>query len=222
MSLLVNQSYANPSRQLWASFGGGGGSTGPTGPIGPTGPSGGGTGGTTGPTGAGGTTGPTGPIGPTGPSAVSSVPDGTEVLVYYCDQITAQTANTLSLVNLYGTVYTARSTYITFDSGTSSFTAQKTGCYKINFGGWRCSDGQGILRVVVTRSGTTVYDRTTQVSYNDCALFYADFYWNGFQAGDVITLYKNENNAAPQLTTPIESVEDKCGHLFIYYSGPNY
>ena len=213
MSLLVNQSYANPSQQLWASYGGGGGgSTGPTGPIGPTGPSGGGTGGTTGAT------------GPTGPTGVASVPDGTELIVYYCDQITAQTTATLSLVNSYGTVYTARSAYVTFDSGTSSFTVQKTGCFRINFGGWRCSDGNGVLRVVVTRSASTVYDRSTQVSYNDCALFYGDFYWNDFQAGDVIQLYKNENTSGVQITSPIAGPPtlDQCGHLIIYYSGPNY
>lgn len=215
MSLLINESYANPTTSLWAPIGSGGG--GSTGPTGPTGPSGGG-GGTTGPTGAPGST------GPTGPAAVGSVPDGTEVLIYYCDQISSQTTATLSLVNNYGTVYTSRSSYITFDAPSSSFTAQKTGCFRINFGGWRCSDGNGTLRVVVTRSSTPVYDRSTQVSYNDCSLFYANFYWDGFQAGDVIQLYKNENNAGVQITSPVAAPPtiDQCGHLFIYYAGPNY
>lgn len=49
MSLLVNQSYANPSRPLWASVDASGGGVGPTGPAGPTGPTG-----ATGPTGGGG------------------------------------------------------------------------------------------------------------------------------------------------------------------------
>ena len=50
MSLLANQSYANPSRPLWAPFGSsGGGSTGPTGPSGSTGATG-----ATGPSGGGG------------------------------------------------------------------------------------------------------------------------------------------------------------------------
>ena len=215
MSLLINESYANPTTSLWAPIGSGGG--GSTGPTGPTGPSGGG-GGTTGPTGAPGST------GPTGPAAVGSVPDGTEVLVYYCDQISSQTTATLSLVNNYGTVYTSRSSYITFDAPSSSFTAQKTGCFRINFGGWRCSDGNGTLRVVVTRSSTTVYDRSTLICNNDCGLFYANFYWDGFQSGDVITLYKNENNAGVQITSPVAAPPtiDQCGHLFIYYAGPNY
>lgn len=56
MSLLGNQSYANPTTPLWVPAGtGGGGSTGPTGPTGP----------------AAGPTGPTGPQGPTGPVGVN-------------------------------------------------------------------------------------------------------------------------------------------------------
>lgn len=203
MSLLFNGTYANPTQPLWASYGSGGGGTGPTGPIGPTG---------------------AGPTGPTGASGSASLPDGVEMVVYYVDQITSQTSGALSLVNQYGTVYTSRTAYITFDAPSSSFTVQKTGSFRINFGGWRCADGNGTLRVLVTRSATPVYDRSTQVSYNDCGLFYADFYWNGFQAGDVIELYKNENTAGVQITTAVSPPPsiDQCGHAIIYYSGPNY
>lgn len=205
MSLLFNGTYANPTQPLWASYGSGGS----TGPTGPTGPSGGG----------GGSTGPTGP---TGASGSASLPDGVEMVVYYVDQITAQTSGALSLINQYGTVYTSRTAYITFDAPSSSFTVQKAGSFRINFGGWKCGPGDGVLRVVVTRSASPVYDRRTEICNNDCGLFYANFYWNDFQVGDVIQLYKDENNTGTQITTTIDSNNDQCGHAIFFYSGPNY
>ncbi len=188
-------------------------SKGPTGSTGPTGP--------TGLPGTAVNTGATGSTGPTG--VIVSIPLGTDVLCYYVDQTKASTNGVLSLITSYGPVYTSVPAYVTFAS--STFTVQKTGAYRFDFEGWACGSGDGTIRMVVTRGGSTVFDRRKQVSYTIttiCSTFSGYFYWNNFVAGDTVQLYKNENNTGAFIGSVINAQVDRAGHLTIFYSGPNY
>jgi hypothetical protein len=152
---------------------------------------------------------------------IVSIPDGTKVLCYYVDQITGTTTNSLSLITSYNSVYTSRPTYITFSSP-STFVIQKNGAYEFEFQGWCCGAGSGTIRMVVTRSSSIVFDRRKEMSRSDCGIFSGDFYWQSFQVGDTVQIYKNENSDGPLITSFISSSNDQKGYLKVHYVGPNY
>jgi hypothetical protein len=76
--------------------------------------------------------------------------------------------------------------------------------------------------MVVTRSSSIVFDRRKELSRSDCGIFSGDFYWQSFQVGDTVQLYKNENSGGPIITSVISSSKDNQGYLKIHYVGPNY
>ena len=158
----------------------------------------------------------------TGPTGLFvNVPDGTKVLCYYVDQITGTTTNSLTLITSYNYVYTSRPTYVTFSSP-STFVVQKNGAYEFEFQGWTCGAGSGMMRIVVTRSSTIVYDRRKEMAHSDCGIFTGVFYWESFQVGDTVQMYKNENSGGAAVTSIIDSNPDQRGSLKIHYNGPNY
>ena len=126
------------------------------------------------------------------------------------------------MISNYNYVYTSNTDYVTF-STPSDFVIQKNGAYDFRFQGWRsASRGDGSLQMVVTRSSNIVFDRTKRVSYTDDSIFTGDFYWEEFQIGDIVQLYKNEDVTGSIISSNVDSNYDQQGHLRIYYAGPNY
>jgi hypothetical protein len=120
----------------------------------------------------------------------------TTKLIFWADQTHATTDNTLSALNGYNTIFV---NLLTSPTGLSNYsgttlTLPYTGGYLFEIGGWRCGSGTGQCKVVVTRSGSTIYQRVRSSAFNDCSVFTSQFFWHLFQAGDVATFYANTNN----------------------------
>jgi hypothetical protein len=124
----------------------------------------------------------------------SASPSDSMKLLFWADQCTA-TATTLSAIATYGSVFinTLALPVGLADYGGTTLTLPYTGAYLIEISGWRCGAGTGQGKVVGTRSGTTVYQRVTYAPQTDCCIWTMQFYWNLFQAGDVLTLFKSDN-----------------------------
>jgi hypothetical protein len=168
------------------------------------------------------------PPGPTGPQGyIVNAPVGSYVLCYYVDQIQASTDATLSLISNYNYVYTSNTYYVTFSSP-SAFIVQQNGAYEFEFQGWvAASSGNATIQMVVTRvvsfSNVVVFDRRKQLTYGVDGIFAGDFYWDAFEVGDSVELYKNENNTGTIISNDVESKQDdQQGYLKIFYAGPNY
>jgi len=132
-------------------------------------------------------------------------------LLFWADQCTA-TATTLSAIATYGSIFinTLALPVGLADYGGTMLTLPYTGAYLIEISGWRCGAGTGQGKVVGTRSGTTEYQRVTYAPQTDCCIWTMQFYWNLFQAGDVLTLYNSDNfgAAAVGTTTSQNSASD--------------
>lgn len=198
MSVLPNQSFAALGQPLWSMVGSGSGPTGPQGPMGSPG-----------------TAGSPGEPGPTGPAGGSST--GAMSLVLWVDQTNTLTNNVVSVVSEYSNVVVNNG--ITINSnGTSnaSLTLSQSGTYIFDIQGWICGAGTGETKVVATRDGSTIYDRSRGWDIA-CAVGGARYCWDGFQSNDVIQIYKNVNNAGA-LTSNVSNspTVDQWGPIAIY------
>ena len=152
----------------------------------------------------------------------SAAPSDSMKLLFWADQCTA-TATSLSAIATYGSVFINKlalpggpvDTYV----GTT-LTLPYTGAYLIEISGWRCGAGTGQAKVVGTRDGTTVYQRIRGVAQADCCIWIAQFYWNLFRAGDVVTLYKSDNyggTAIGTTTSQNSASDDARGPVKIWF-----
>jgi hypothetical protein len=126
----------------------------------------------------------------------SAAPSDSMKLLFWADQCRSTTNNTLSTIDTYASLFInklALPVGLGDYSGTT-LTIPYTGAYLIEISGWRCGAGSGQTKVVATRNGTTVYQRIRSTAQADCGIWIAQLYWNLFKAGDVLTLYKSENN----------------------------
>lgn len=194
MSLLPNQSYASVGVPFWTPIDSSGGSG-----AGPTGPAG--------------STGPTGPQGPTGASS-----SGALTLMFWADQTNTNANGSLAIVDRYSNVIINNGITIN-NNGTSnaSLTLPASGTYLIDVNGWICGSGTGVSRVIGTRGGSTVYDRTRGWDVG-CAVGNAKYLWDGFQSNDVLQIYKNVNNTGTYTPSISNSTQqDGWGQIAIYY-----
>jgi hypothetical protein len=149
-------------------------------------------------------------------------PSDSMKLIFWADQTRATTINVLSVINRYDSLFINK---LALPGGLGNYadttlTLPYTGAYLFEVNGWRCGAGSGIGRVVGTRSGTVVYQRSRQSPQTDCGLWTMQFYWNLFQAGDVITIFKNENNTGTTVgttTSQNSASDDSCGPVKIWY-----
>jgi hypothetical protein len=131
------------------------------------------------------------------------------------------------LISSYNYVYTSNTYYVTFSSP-STFVIQQNGAYEFEFQGWVSLTGNGTIEMIVTRvisfSNTIVFSRRKQLTYaHTSGIFTGDFYWDAFEVGDSVELYKNENNTGSAISNDVETKQDdQLGYLKIYYAGPNY
>jgi hypothetical protein len=151
----------------------------------------------------------------------SAAPSDSMKLLFWADQCTA-TAQTLSAIATYGSVFINKLA-LPVGLGDYSGTTLRipyTGAYLIEISGWRCGAGTGQTKVVATRNGTTVYQRTRTVAQADCGIWIAQLYWNLFQAGDVLTLYKSDNfggTAIGTTTNQNSASDDARGPVKIWF-----
>jgi hypothetical protein len=122
--------------------------------------------------------------------AASSIPAGTEQLIFWADQTLATENDTLSQKTTFDNIFVGSSLLTD-----SKLILPKSGAYKFVVQGWRCGQGSGELQVVGYRPSTdTVFYQRNKLSPSpDCGVFTSTFYWNNFQAGDEITFFANEN-----------------------------
>ena len=127
----------------------------------------------------------------------SAAPSDSMKLLFWADQCRSATCNALSTIDTYASLFInklALPVGLGDYSGTT-LTIPYTGAYLIEISGWRCGAGSGQSKVIATRSGSTIYQRVRGTTQNDCGIWTGQYYWNLFQAGDVLTLYKSDNNA---------------------------
>jgi hypothetical protein len=156
---------------------------------------------------------------PTGKCCTGGLVVGGVGLIFWADQTQSTINGVLSDIYNYQNIIKNVAVTITNNGvpGVCTLTLPTTGSYIIEISGWRCGSGNGQARVVADRGGTIVYDRKRIQSYQDCSIFTSRFMWNGFQAGDVLTLYKNHNTTGgftPSID--ISSQDDEWGYVAIY------
>lgn len=120
----------------------------------------------------------------------------TSKLVFWADQCHATTNNALSTIEAYNSIFV---NLLTSPSGLSNYsgttlTLPYTGGYMFEVSGWRCGAGSAQTKVIGTRGGTTIYQRVRSGTNVDCSIWTVQFFWHLFQASDVITFYKSDNN----------------------------
>ena len=138
-------------------------------------------------------------------------------LIFWADQTNTSANGTLAVVSQYSNVIINNG--ITINSnGTNdaSLTLPTTGSYMIDVQGWICGSGTGLTRVNGIRSGSNVYDRYRGWDVN-CAIGFARYVWNGFQAGDILQIHKNQNNGGNYTANvDIDLQADEWGPIAIY------
>ncbi len=160
--------------------------------------------------------GPTGPTGPTGPAGSGST--GAMSMMFWADQTNTTGNGVLSIVSQYSNVVVNNGIVIN-NNGTSNATLSlpASGTYMIDVQGWICGSGTGVTRVVGSRGGLgTVYDRTKGWDIN-CGVGFARYVWDGFQANDVLEIFKNQNNGGTFTSNVSNSTTvDEWGAIGIY------
>lgn len=137
---------------------------------------------------------------------------GVMSLVFWADQTQSTTSNVLSAITSYSNVVTNALTI----GNDGTLTLPYTGTYLIEITGW---NGTGGTRVSATRSGSTIYDRRRVVSAASSSLFTAKYVWNGFVAGDVVTLHKSQDTTGSAVNLSNSDSNDAQGFVAIYYLG---
>lgn len=157
-----------------------------------------------------------GPPGPPGPPGTSG--GGGMTLVFWADQAQSTTMGVTSNIYDYRNIVVNNGITITNNGvpGSARLTLSQSGTYLIDVTGWMCGPGTGVVRVVGTRGGATIYDRTRGWA-EACYVNRAQFLWDGWQAGDVIELFKNQNNSgAVTPSISISAQQDEVGFVAIY------
>jgi len=150
-----------------------------------------------------------------------SVPTTTK-LIFWADQCRSATNNTLSTVNGYNSIFInllSSPTGLSNYSGTT-LTLPYTGGYLFEISGWRCGAGTSQNRAVVTRGGTTIYQRIRTAPTTDCSIWMSQYFWHLFQVGDVVTFSKSENNGGTVIgttTSQNSASDDTMGPIKIWF-----
>jgi len=150
-----------------------------------------------------------------------SVPTTTK-LIFWADQCHSTTNNTLSTIDTYSSVFVNQLTSPTGlgnYSGTT-LTLPYTGGYMFEISGWRCGAGSAQTKAIATRSGSTIYQRVRTGINVDCSIWLVQYFWHLFQAGDVVTFYKSENNGGTVVgttTSQNSTSDDNMGMVKIWF-----
>ena len=155
----------------------------------------------------------------------------TQRLVFWSDQTITFTSNSLVVISNYLSIVVNYLTSINNNNSVNAtLTLPFTGTYIITICGNRCGQGSGQVRAQGYRGTTLIFDRLRYAAYQDCSLYETSFIWNGFQAGDTLKLFKNQNNSnATSSSTPnlivhnstslINTNDDGYGPVKIWYLG---
>jgi hypothetical protein len=128
----------------------------------------------------------------------------------------------LSTIDTYSSVFVNQLTSPTGlgnYSGTT-LTLPYTGGYMFEISGWRCGAGSAQTKAIATRSGSTIYQRVRTGINVDCSIWLVQYFWHLFQAGDVVTFYKSENNGGTVVgttTSQNSTSDDNMGMVKIWF-----
>lgn len=139
-------------------------------------------------------------------------------LVFWADQTNTITDNILSVVSQYSNVIVNNGITITENNtSNAALRLSEGGTYRFDVAGWVCGSGNGTNRVVATRGSNVVYDRSRCWNPVVCAVGSQQFLWDGFQANDVIQIYKNQNNSGTFTSNvDVSATVDEWGSISIY------
>ena len=142
-------------------------------------------------------------------------------LIFWADQTNTLTDNVLSVVTQYSNVILNNGITINSNaSSNASLTLSQTGSYLFEVSGWYCGSGNTTNRVIATRAGNTVYDRRKMWGEIACGVGSQKFFWDGFEANDVIQIFKNVNNGGTFTSnTSNSATSDEWGSIAIYKQG---
>jgi hypothetical protein len=142
-------------------------------------------------------------------------------LIFWADQTNTLTDNVLSVVTQYSNVILNNGITINSNaSSNASLTLSQTGSYLFEVSGWYCGSGNTTNRVIATRAGNTVYDRRKMWGEIACGVGSQKFFWDGFEANDVIQILKNVNNGGTFTSnTSNSATSDEWGSIAIYKQG---
>jgi hypothetical protein len=156
--------------------------------------------------------------------AVLNVP----TLIFWADATKATTLNAFSVVSSMSNVFLGSNLIQSNGSANAGIILPYAGSYLFEVSGWRCGNGSGTTGVLGIRGGSNIYARVRTVAYADCSIFTGQFFWNLFQAGDLIQFYKNENNGslvpngatATNQNLPFSTAsDDQQGPIKVWYYG---
>ena len=138
-------------------------------------------------------------------------------LIFWADQTNTSVNGSLGVVSQYSNVVINNGITINSNGTTdASLTLSASGSYMIDVQGWICGSGTGLTRVNAVRVGSNVYDRYRGWDVN-CQTGFARYVWNGFEAGDILTIHKDQNNAGTLTSNvAVDFQVDEWGAIAIY------
>ena len=150
-------------------------------------------------------------------------------LLFWSDACKATSNGSTSLISSFKNIFLGSNLLQSNNSANARLILPYTGSYYFEVSGWICGPGTGMAGIIARRGANTVYQRLRANAIAGCGIYTVPFFWNLFQAGDILQFYKNENNTGLQpndVTTTnqvgawnIAAGDENQGPMRVWYYG---
>ena len=150
----------------------------------------------------------------------------------YVDRVQGTTTASLSATKFYTTPYSLIVVGAQYFGGLAgpdtigtyytNFTAPLPGSYTVTVGSYICGNATANAQFTITRGGSTIVYNQSKTPNTDpgvCGIAFITSFWNGWQAGDVLTIQTNDHTGGAYPSSLTDTTTSRCGSLTILYNG---